>query len=202
MATSSLVDYSMKNNALFQALKKIGVKFNADGSECRLASGEVYMFCYEDGYGIPYLGFDDNFMIGMYLEYFLACGNEDFNYQFMKIMTENGYFESDYDFDTNPFDINKYYDRDFYSQFTMTKKLTDFDSTIEEAHVEGIEYDGEITAFRASVANGVMTILDLQFEFETEDFFELDEFWDMMDDAEKEEFTTKKIWQDGCWTEQ
>lgn len=203
MATISYVDFCMKNRALFQELDKIGVKFNADGRKCKLMSGEVYKSCYEDGDGIPYLGFGNDFMIGMYIEYFLGCGDSQFNYQFMKILTENGFFESDYDFEAKPFDENGYYDRDFYKQFHMTKKLTDFDSSIENAYVEGVEYDGEVTAFRIIVSDGVMTICDLQFEVEEDEFCDLDDFWAMMDeDFEDDGFATQKILQDGHWVEQ
>ena len=78
----------------------------------------------------------------------------------------------------------------------MTTKLTDFDSTIENAFVESVEYDGEVTAFRASVADGVMTICDLQFEVELDDFDDLYEFWNTMDPDEMDEFAIRKIMQD------
>ena len=200
MASNSYVDFSMKNTALFQELEKIGVKFNKDGSKCKLISGEVYEFCFEDGDGIPYLGFGNDFMIGMYLEYFLGCGSAKFNYQFMKILTENGFFESNYNFTANPFNRNKYYDINFYKQFRMTTKLTDFDSTIESACVESVEYDGEITAFRVVVSDEVMTMWDLQFEVEEDLDCDLDEFWDMMD--AEDDIAICKNWQDGCWVEQ
>lgn len=203
MASNSYVDFGMKNRALFQELEKIGVKFNAAGDECKLVSGETYQFWFEDGDNLPYLGFSSEYMIGMYLDYFLGCGSGRFGYPFMKILTENGFFESDFDFAANPFDKNGCYDIEFYKQFRMTKKLTDFDSTIEHAYVEGVEYDGEITAFRAVVSDGVMTISDLQFEVEEEEFGGLDEFWAMMDmDPEGDEFATRKILRDGRWMEQ
>jgi hypothetical protein len=118
----------------------------------------------------------------------------------MKIMSENGYFESSYDFETNPFDSSKYYECDFYKQFKITKKLTDFDGTIESAYTEGVEADCEITAFRVSVKNGVMTVFDIQFEFEMEDCcdFELDSVFGVM---EEEEFVVQKVFRDGCWAE-
>ena len=200
MASNSYVDFSMKNRVLFQELEKIGIKFNVDGSKCKLASGEVYKWCFEDGDGLPYLGFTNEYMIGMYLEYFLGCGNSSFGYQFMKILTENGFFESDYDFVANPFDETGCYDSGFYKQFHITKKLTDFDCMIENAYVKGVEYDGEITAFYAAVSNGVMIISDLQFEIDEDEIGELDEFWDMT--GEDDDFTIKKILQDGCWIEQ
>lgn len=202
MASSSYANFGMKNLALFQALETIGVKFNKGGSECRLLSGEVYKFCFSDGESVPYLGFNHDFMIGIYLEYFLGCGNRKFSYQFMKILTENGYFNSDYNFEANPFDENGYYGIEFYQHFQMTAKLTDFDSTIENAFVESVEYDGEVTAFRASVVDGVMTICDLQFEVALDDFDDLYEFWNAMDPDEMDEFAIRKIMQDGYWVEQ
>ena len=84
----------------------------------------------------------------------------------------------------------------------MTRKLTDFDSTIENAYVESVEYDGEITAFRAAVSNGIMTICDLQFEVEEEGFCDLYEFWHMTGiDFENDEFVTRKKLNNGIWIE-
>ncbi len=203
MASSSYADFSMRNRELFRELEKIGVRFNEDGSKCTLVSGEEYGFCFEDGDATPYLGFNKDFIIGMYLDYFLGCGSSKFGYQFMKILTENGYFESDFDFDANPFDVKNYYDTDFYSQFRMTEKLTDFDSTIENACVESVEYDGEITAFRAVVSDGVMTLCDMQFEVDECDFCDLYNYWNMMDECPvDDELVTKKILQDGRWIKQ
>ena len=201
MAMNSYVDFSMKNKPFFDALEKIGIRFNSDGDSCVLASGEKYDFCFEDGANAPYLGLSHDFMVGMYLEYFLWCGSSKFNYQFLKIMTENRFFESNYDFENNPFDAKKYYGIEFYKQFHMTKKLTEFDSTIEYACVESVEYDGEITAFRAVVSDDVMTICDVQFELEEYLDCDLDAFWDMMDSETEAEFTTRKILQNGVWAE-
>ena len=201
MAMNSYVEFSMNNKFFFEALEKIGICFNSDGDSCVLASGEKYNFSFEDGSNAPYLGFSHDFMIGMYLEYFLWCGYSKFNYQFLKIMTENGFFESDYDFENNPFDAKKYYDVDFYKQFHMTKKLTDFDSTIEYACVESIEYDGEITAFRVVVSDNIMKICDLQFELEEDLDCDVEDFWDMMDSETEYEFTTRKTMQNGVWVE-
>lgn len=203
MASSSYSDFCMINREFFHELEKVGIKFNEDGSKCALISGEEYRFCFEDGDAIPYLGFNKDFMIGMYLEYFLGCGSSKFGYQFMKILTENGFFESDFDFTVNPYDEHKYYESNFFRQFRMTEKLTDFDRTIENARVESVEYDGEITAFRAVVSNGVMTVCDLQFEVEVEDFCDLYNFLNMMDEyPENDELAQKKILQDGRWVEQ
>ena len=198
---NSYVEFSMKNKPFFEALKQIGVQFNSDGDRCILASGDKYEFSFEDGCNAPYLGFSHDSMMGMYIEYFLWCGYSKFNYQFLKIMTENGFFESDYDFDNNPFDAKKYYGIEFYQQFHMTKKLTDFDSTIEYACVESIEYDGEITAFRTVVSDNVMTICDLQFELEEDLDCDLDEFWEMMDSETEEKFTIRKTLQNGVWVD-
>ena len=199
MAASSYVNFNMKNKPFFDELEKIGIRFDSDGNNCTLSSGEKYNFCFEDGSNSPYLGFGNDFMVGMFLEYFLYCGYSKFNYQFLKIMTEHGYFESDYDFENNPFDAGQYYGVEFYKQFHMTKKLTDFDSTIEYACVESVEYDGEVTAFRAIVSDDVMTVYDLQFDLEDELDCDLEDFFDMMDAEVEDEFSICKIWKDGCW---
>ena len=199
MANNSCIGFCMRNQKLFQELKKIGINFSDDGRECNLTTGEAYEFCFEDGDNTPYLGFNHDYMINIYLEYFLGCGNPKFNYQFMKILTENDYFESDYDFKNNPFDKNQYYDYDFFKQFHPTKKLTDFDSSIEEAYVESVEFDGEVTAFHAAVTDGIMTISDLQFEIEDDFFFDISEFWDEMDEETKNEFSIQKTFKNGQW---
>ena len=199
MANNSCIGFCMRNQKLFQELKKIGINFSDDGRECKLTTGEAYEFCFEDGDNTPYLGFNHDYMINIYLEYFLGCGNSKFSYQFIKILTENDYFESDYDFKNNPFDKNQYYDYDFFKQFHPTKKLTDFDSFIEEAYVESVEFDGEVTAFRAAVTDGIMTISDLQFEIEDDFFFDISEFWDDMDDETRNEFSVQKTFKDDQW---
>ena len=199
MANNSCIGFCMRNQKLFQELKKIGINFSNDGRECKLTTGEAYEFYFEDGDNTPYLGFNHDYMINIYLEYFLGCGNSKFNYQFMKILTENDYFKSDYDFKNNPFDKNQYYDYDFFKQFHPTKKLTDFDGFIKEAYVESVEFDGEVTAFRAAVTDGIMTISDLQFEIEEDFFFDVSEFWDEMDEETKNEFSIQKTFKDGYW---
>lgn len=203
MAMSSYVDFRMENPTFFQELKQIGISFSSDGGSCTLDSGVEYEFFNEDGDGIPYIGLGKDFMVGMFLEYFLGCGNPEFGYQFMKIMSLNGYFESNYNFEENPYNEDVYYDSDFYTQFHATDKLTRFDSTIVSAFVEGIEYDGEITAFRAVVNDGVMSVSSLQFglELEWDDIGSLDA---VLADILKEcpEFTIQKILQDGRWIKQ
>ena len=47
-----------------------------------------------------------------------------------------------------------------------------------------------------------MTICDLQFEVELDDFDDLYEFWNAMDPDEMDEFAIRKIMQDGYWVEQ
>lgn len=203
MAMSSYVDFRMENPAFFQELKQIGISFSSDGGSCTLDSGVEYEFFNEDGDGIPYIGLGKNFMVGMFLEYFLGCGNPEFGYQFMKIMSLNGYFESNYNFEENPYNEDVYYDSDFYTQFHATDKLTRFDSTIVSAFVEGIEYDGEITAFRAVVNDGVMSVSSLQFDLELE-WDDIDSLDAVLADILKEcpEFTIQKTLQDGRWIKQ
>ena len=79
MANNSCIGFCMKNPKLFQELKKIGINFSNDGRECNLSTGEAYEFYFEDGDNTLYLGFNHDYMINIYLEYFLGCGNSKVN---------------------------------------------------------------------------------------------------------------------------
>ena len=73
--------------------------------------------------------------------------------------------------------------------------------SIEYVCVESVEYDGEIATFRAIVSDNILTICDVQFELEEDFDCDLEEFWDMMDSEAENEFTARKILQDGVWVE-
>lgn len=213
MACISWVDFSMNNPELQRELKKIGVNFNDDFTECVLASGEKYEFIFENYYSVPYIGFGREYMLSMYFEYFLGCGTPQFVYKFMQIMTENGYFESEYDFVNGSFAQCEEYDESFYDNFKLSSKLLAFEKTIIEAVVETYESnDGDVNAFKATVEKDIMNMYEFylplyDFMEDIEDFKEpspdegFDYWWYDFEEEDQKEMTITKNLVDGKWIE-
>lgn len=216
MACDSYVDFRMRNPELGTELEKIGIKFNDTFTKCELSSGEKYEYVFEDGCYIPYLGLGKNYVLAMYFERFWGCGNADFVYKFMKIMTENGFFESDYDFTTESFYEDEMEDGSFYEKFTFSPKLLAYEQTVIEAMIEEYQDDdeGEIFAFKVTVEKDTMNIYEIDLSlFDFESTMEDDElgfmriapsegfdfWWERFDEESREEMTITKKLVNGEW---
>lgn len=203
MAASSSVDFAMVNANLFNELEKIGIKFTNDGTECELACGMKSEFVFEDGMCIPEQVFSPVSVIGTFLDYFLGTSNSEFVCEFLKIMTENGYIESELDFEDD-FD-DEIYLEDYADEFTLTNKLLKYESTITEALIEAAYVDApDIMAAKMIVKDNNMVIqyIDTMGDEECDVFYdaaEFDNIWEPLEDDEKEEFTYKKTFANGKW---
>ena len=221
MACDSYVDFRMINPEFGRELERIGIKFNDTFTKCELSSGEKYKYLLEDGFSVPYLGLGKNYVLAMYFEYFFGCGNADFVYKFMKIMTENGFFESDYDFTTEGFDEYEMQDQRFYKKFTFSPKLLAYEQTVKEARAESyqIDDDGDICAFRVTVEKDTMNICEFDlslYDLGGDGDIEADEsefmasgnispdegfdfWWDGFDEESRNQMTVTKKLVNGEW---